>query len=351
MQRVHLVVQSPAQLLRSFLIITLALGCGKSFAVTSDEDTSVAEGRSARARGRSSDATGARGATKAAIEDSEAAVDAGSEQRAAVDAGPEQRAANNTANAEAPESLERFSFFVTSLEIMRELSGSADGFGGDLGGIEGADRICQEAAARVGFGDKTWRAFLSVTDGGDGNPIHAIDRIGEGPWYDRNGRLVSEDKAGLLAGDRPAGDAQTINDLPNEFGEGLKMMGDTHDILTGSNAMGMLDSPEPENTCNNWTSTTVMPIGGGFGLPDGFDFEDLFAGFGSRDGGVGFGGRPGGLRVGHSWPAISGQNWIASHSETSCAAGVNLVQNGPGDGSSVGAGGGWGAFYCFALTP
>jgi hypothetical protein len=29
---------------------------------------------------------------------------------------------------------------------------------------------------------------------------------------------------------------------------------------------------------------------------------------------------------------------------------VNLVQNGGGDGSSIGAGGGWGAIYCFALA-
>ncbi len=32
---------------------------------------------------------------------------------------------------------DRFSFFVTSLEAMRELSGSQDGFGGDLGGLAG----------------------------------------------------------------------------------------------------------------------------------------------------------------------------------------------------------------------
>jgi hypothetical protein len=233
-----------------------------------------------------------------------------------------------------PSTLEPFSFFVTSLEIMQELSGSQDGFGGDFGGLEGADSICQQAAEAVGFGAKTWRAFLSATDDGSGNPVHAIDRIGEGPWYDRNGRLIAEDIDGLL-NTRPDGDAQTVSDLPNEYGEGLMQFGDTHDVVTGTNEMGQLDSTDPVNTCNDWTSTTVE-------VPGGFDF----GGFGGGGGGGG-----GGIRVGHSWPAMSGQSWTTAHTAHSCAAGVNLVQNGPGDGSSIGAGGGWGAIYCFALQP
>lgn len=226
------------------------------------------------------------------------------------------------------EELEDFSFFVTSLDVMRELSGSQDGFGGDLGGLAGADMICQQAADKVGFGAKTWRAFLSATDDGTGNPVHAKDRIGSGPWYDRNGRLVAQDLAGLLE-ERPDGDAQTINDLPDEFGRGLKSMGDTHDVLTATNAQGMLDSTDMAKTCNDWTSIDAVPSGGGGGFP----------GFGD------------GLRVGHAWPANSGMNWMTAHTESSCKPGVNLVQDGPGDGSSVGAGGGWGAIYCFALQP
>lgn len=230
-----------------------------------------------------------------------------------------------------PATLEPFSFFVTSLDGMRELSDSRDGFGGDLGGLEGADSICQRLADRVGFGAKTWRAFLSVTDGGDGNPVHAADRVGDGPWYDRNGRLVAEDLQGLL-NERPDGDAQTINDLPDEHGTALTELGDSHDIITGSNEQGRLAHTELERTCNDWTSTTVNPQvgGGGFGLP----------GFLS------------GVQLGHSWPSDrSGRHWITVHTASSCGAGVNLEQNGPGDGSSIGAGGGWGAIYCFALEP
>lgn len=48
---------------------------------------------------------------------------------------------------------------------------------------------------------------------------------------------------------------------------------------------------------------------------------------------------------------MTGTNWKNSHAVTSCRPGVNIVQGGRGDGSSVGAGGGWGAIYCFALQP
>mgnify|MGYP003441729831 CR=1 FL=1 len=102
----------------------------------------------------------------------------------------------------------RFSFFVTSLATMRLQSGSQDGFGGDLGGLAGADAIFTTAATAVGFGHKTWRAFLSVYN--NGTPLHAIDRIGTGPWYDANERLVAMDLAGLTSGDRPAGDAASV---------------------------------------------------------------------------------------------------------------------------------------------
>jgi hypothetical protein len=213
--------------------------------------------------------------------------------------------------------LPNFSFFVTSLATMRLQSGSQDGFGGNLGGLAGADAICQTAATNVGFGAKTWRAFLSVSY--NGSPLHAIDRIGTGPWYDRNGRLIANDLAGLTSGNRPAGDAQTINDLPDEDGTPLTAFGDTHDILTASNTSGRFDGSGAAASCNDWTN----------------------AGAGTANV----------VRLGHSWPAQSGQHWIRAHTARGCSPGVNLVQNGPGTGTSVGAGGGWGGIYCFALEP
>ena len=213
-----------------------------------------------------------------------------------------------------------FSFFVTSLETMRKLSGSQNGFGGNLGGLTGADQICQKMAASVGAGSKTWKAFLSVTKGPSGAPVNAIDRIGKGPWYDRNGRLVAKDIAGLTQ-QRPAADAQIANDLPNEHGQSQKQFGDNHDVLTGSNDQGKLNSTNLKSTCDDWTSA----VGPGYSKV---------------------------VMAGHSWPSTKSPGWIRAHTVPGCAPGVNLKQTGNGAGTDhVGGAGGYGGIYCFALTP
>lgn len=230
-----------------------------------------------------------------------------------------------------------FSFFVTSMDALWILSNSAPGdlsggFGGNFGGLEGADDICQRIGAATGHGDKTWRAFLSATDDGNGNPVHAIDRIGEGPWYDANGRLVATSTIGLTIQERPDGDPQTINDLPDECGVPLSVLGDSHDVVTASDENGRLYDPDPESTCNDWTSS---------------------------DGNVGGDGTIMGGRVmcGHSFPRMGGpgpgggmrgQNAISDHQLRGCGKGANLIQNGPGEGSCIGCTGGYGALYCFA---
>jgi hypothetical protein len=57
------------------------------------------------------------------------------------------------------------------------VSSGGSGKGADLGGIEGADKICQALAQAAGAGSRTWRAYLStqpaggaaaVSTGGDG---------------------------------------------------------------------------------------------------------------------------------------------------------------------------------------
>jgi hypothetical protein len=258
------------------------------------------------------------------------AADARRDGAAADRRAPDGRA-GGTGDA-APAQQGRFSFFVTSLAAMRRLSGSQNGFGGNLtfgtpSGLEGADKICQTIAEGEGFGQKTWRAFLSAVRGPDGQPVHAIDRVGEGPWYDRNGRLIAMNKAGLTTGNRPAGDPQAVADLVDETGRGRPTSGpnDTHDTITGSNRMGRLKATgnNPLHTCQDWT-TAAPPVG-------------------AMRPQIGFG---------HSWPSnVSGVHWIEVHTGRSCVPGVNLVSGGGGDGSSIGAGGGYGAFYCFALTP
>jgi hypothetical protein len=227
--------------------------------------------------------------------------------------------------------LQRFSFFVTSLAGMQRLSGSPNGFGGDLrhgeaDGLAGADKICTELAERSmpGAGAKGWRAFLSAAAGPGGGAVDAIDRIGEGPWYDRHGRVVANAKADLV-NPRPAGaDPFVRNDFPNE--EGLPNHRPSPDrppvsnqnVLTGSNEQGRLHGAT--SACDRWTSTAASA------------------------------GRP---RVGFAWSMSTRVHWISGFDEGGCGAGVNVTNPGLPDPNHpiVGSGGGYGAIYCFALTP
>jgi hypothetical protein len=214
----------------------------------------------------------------------------------------------------------KFSFFVTSIVAMRKLSGSQNGFGGDLrygqaNGLAGADKICTEIAesSMAGSSAKVWRAFLSTST------VNAIDRVGTGPWYDRLGRLVANTPANLQAS-RPVGaNTAIINDLPNENGtpnhnpDGTGQV-DNHDTLTGSNMQGKYYG-SASSTCSDWTSLS--------------------------------GGSP---RVGHSWPGGPSQNWSDAMNAPGCAAAVNLSSSG-NTGTGVGSAGGYGGIYCFALSP
>jgi hypothetical protein len=85
----------------------------------------------------------------------------------------------------APAQQSNMSFFVTS-------AGSGDG--ANLGGLNGADAICQKLAAAAGAGNKTWRAYLSTQ--GDG-AVNAKDRIGKGPWMNAKGVTIANDVADL----------------------------------------------------------------------------------------------------------------------------------------------------------
>jgi hypothetical protein len=166
---------------------------------------------------------------------------------------------------------------------VRALSGSQDGFGGDLtygetgagAGLRGADKICAAAAERAqpGSGSKPWRAFLSTKAGGaNDGPVHAKDRVGTGPWYDAMGRLVASNQTQLLM-PRPGDAAAAIKDnLPNEFGipngmdgcTGSTTCADNHQVITGTNEMGMLytgNGTSPmfamkDATCGDWTNKT-----------------------------------------------------------------------------------------------
>jgi hypothetical protein len=134
------------------------------------------------------------------------------------------------------------SFFITSVGA---------GQGADLGGLEGADRHCQQLAQSAGAGDRTWRAYLSTQAAGGQPAINARDRIGRGPWRNAKATII----------------AWNVNELHNannltketaltEKGDVVSGRGDTpnrHDILTGSQPDGTAFTVAEDRTCGNWT--------------------------------------------------------------------------------------------------
>ncbi|MGI8991806.1 MAG: lectin [Bryobacteraceae bacterium] len=201
-----------------------------------------------------------------------------------------------TFSSPAQDASPKMTFFITSV---------GEGKGADLGGLEGADRHCQELAKAVGAGNRTWHAYLS-TGASDGKPaVNARDRIGKGPWYNAKGVEVAK-SVDDLHGDH--------NDLTkqhslSEKGEVLNGRGDTpnqHDMLTGSQPDGTAFPGDADKTCKNWTSS----------------------GEGSAE--LGHHDRQGGGDIPTSWNA--------AHPSKGCSQ-ANLVSTG-----------GAGRFYCFAVN-
>ena len=186
------------------------------------------------------------------------------------------------------------SFFITS---------AGSGNGAALGGLKGADQICQSLAKAAGVGNKTWHAYLSSNAGG--KPVNARDRIGKGPWYNVKGVMVAKDVADLHSDNNKLSKENSLT----EKGEVVNGRGDKpnqHDILTGSQADGTAFTDGADHTCKDWTST----------------------GEGSAQ--VGHHDRQGG------GPAPT--SWNASHPSKGCTQ-ENLVGTG-----------GSGRFYCFATN-
>jgi hypothetical protein len=144
--------------------------------------------------------------------------------------------------APAPEN--QLSFFITS-------AGSGDG--ANLGGLAGADRICQARAQAVGAGSKKWRAYLSASARPGSPAVNARDRIGSGPWYNAKGVAVAMSVADLHSANNKLNKENSLT----EAGAIVNGRGDTpntHDILTGSQADGTAFVSAEDRTCENWTS-------------------------------------------------------------------------------------------------
>jgi hypothetical protein len=149
-------------------------------------------------------------------------------------------AAVTTTGSQAQQSV--MTFFISS---------AGSGSGGNLGGLEGADAICQKLAQAAGAGSKTWRAYLSTTGA---KSVNARDRIGRGPWQNAKGETVARTLDDLHS------DKNNLNKQTalTETGQVVNGRGDKpnmHDILTGSSSDGRaVGGGEKDTTCNNWTS-------------------------------------------------------------------------------------------------
>jgi len=190
-------------------------------------------------------------------------------------------------------------FFITSTDQS-----------GNLGGLAGADALCQRLAQAGGSpATRTWHAYLSTQ--GEG-AVNARDRIGNGPWHAANGTKIADNVADLHSDiDRDSnyviaesGLDENGDAVPGRFGrpEGV---GNKHDILTGSDSRGMAFPAGTDRTCNNWTSG-----GAGNAMTGHFD----------RSGGG------------------NNTSWNAAHPSRSCSL------------PDFNATGGAGKLYCFAIN-
>jgi hypothetical protein len=176
-------------------------------------------------------------------------------------------------NDSAPSNGPSTSFFVSSAKSVT----------GNLGGIRGADSLCQNLGGAAGFGNKTWRAYLSVERDPDNNngPTDARNRIGNGPWQNANGVVIARDVAELHS---RTGDAALFVDergqrIPGQWAGSPTPV--EHDILTGSSPAGTLLAGL---TCNDWTSdaaTVAAQVGHSDGLGPGGDPSGNFSSWNS----------------------------------------------------------------------
>jgi hypothetical protein len=189
-------------------------------------------------------------------------------------------------------------FFVTS---------TGSGKGADLGGLAGADRHCQELAAAVGAGNKTWRAYLSSNTVPNSTPVNARDRIGKGPWQNFRGEVVAQSVDDLHGPNNRLGASTSLTERGATIA-GFGYSPNWHDMLTGSTADGRAFPGNLNMTCNNWTSS---------------QFGNAMLGHVDRRGGA---------------DNEFQRSWNSAHQSRSCSQ-QDLI-----------ATGGNGLFYCFAAN-
>jgi hypothetical protein len=198
---------------------------------------------------------------------------------------------------------------------------------GNLGGLAGADQMCQSQAQALGgpAAAKTWHAYVSQEQRGNTPKVNARGRIGTGPWYNVKGQLIASSVADLHGDDqRDRNNIQraTVLDVKgNEIpGVGSPPGGNQHDMLTGSDSDGRAFTDGVDHTCNNWTSdgmTLPQPANANAAVPA--DRARAMLGHTDRSGG-------------------QNTSWNAAHMSQGCTKQA-LINTG-----------GAGRFYCFATN-
>jgi hypothetical protein len=190
---------------------------------------------------------------------------------------------------------------------------------GNLGGLAGADMICQTAAQALGgpAATKTWHAYLSQDQRGNTTlRVNARGRIGPGPWYNVRGQLIATNVADLhddQQRDRNNIQAATALDIKGE-----QIPGNVHDILTGTDGDGRAFTDGLDHTCNNWTSDQMtLPQPANATVP--VDRARAMLGHSNRQGG-------------------GNTSWNAAHMSQGCSKQA-LINTG-----------GAGKLYCFAIN-
>ena len=131
------------------------------------------------------------------------------------------------------------------------VSSTGGGKGADLGGLAGADALCNRLATAAGSQGHDWRAYLSTVPVGGPAGVNARDRIGPGPWRNAKGVVVAQSVAELHGANN-----LNKNTALTEKGEIVNGGGDSpnlHDILTGSQPDGTAIAGAVDSTCRNWT--------------------------------------------------------------------------------------------------
>ena len=198
---------------------------------------------------------------------------------------------------------------------------------GNLGGLAGADQMCQTQAQALGgaAAAKTWHAYLSQEQRGNTPRIDARTRIGTGPWHNVKGQLIASNVADLH-GDQQR-DRNNIQKATNLDSKGNEIPGgggapgtNQHDAMTGSDSTGRAFTDGTDHTCNNWTSD-------GMALPRAANAPAEVPADRAR------------AMLGHTDRSGGGNtSWNAAHMSQGCSKQA-LINTG-----------GAGRFYCFATN-